>query len=260
MNNTIFDFCEEHDITIDQFYGKQKIEGSLFLNSLTTIPENFNPTVGECLDLSSLTTIPENFNPTVGWNLWLSSLTTIPENFNPTVGECLDLSSLTTIPENFNPTVGGYLDLSSLTTIPENFNPTVGGSLYLSSLTTIPENFNPTVRGEIFLSDGLECKYKKLPLDYVFSWQNCKYIKADMVFVEVVNKEDNVYHVKRLNTSKIFYLMKTENGRWSYFKYIFNIKNADNFAVKFAVKNNDFNDLRKKLDLFNRFRNRDIND
>ena len=69
----------------------------------------------------------------VGGYLYLSSLTSIPEGFNPTVGGSLYLRSLTSIPEGFNPTVGGYLDLSSLTSIPEGFNPTVGGSLYLRS-------------------------------------------------------------------------------------------------------------------------------
>ena len=33
------------------------------------------------LDLSSLTSIPENFNVTVGGTLWLRSLTSIPEKY-----------------------------------------------------------------------------------------------------------------------------------------------------------------------------------
>ena len=49
--------------------------GSLYLDSLTSIPEGFNPTVGGSLDLRSLTSIPEGFNPTVGGSLYLSSLT-----------------------------------------------------------------------------------------------------------------------------------------------------------------------------------------
>ena len=65
--------------------------------------------------------------------MYLNSLTSIPEGFNPTVGGDLYLRSLTSIPEGFNPTVGGYLYLNSLTSIPEGFNPTVGGSLYLRS-------------------------------------------------------------------------------------------------------------------------------
>jgi len=45
----------------------------------------------------------------VGGSLYLSSLTSIPQGFNPTVGGDLDLSSLTSIPQGFNPTVCGSL-------------------------------------------------------------------------------------------------------------------------------------------------------
>ena len=66
-------FCKGAGITLEQFYGKKEIGGSLFLRSLTSIPEGFNPTVGGSLFLSSLTSIPEGFNPTVGGYLDLSS-------------------------------------------------------------------------------------------------------------------------------------------------------------------------------------------
>jgi hypothetical protein len=145
------DFCRAHGITEDQFYGREKVGGDLYLGSLTSIPEGFNPTVGGDLYLRSLTSIPEGFNPTVGGDLYLRSLTSIPEGFNPTVGGDLYLGSLTSIPEGFNPTVGGDLYLGSLTSIPEGFNPTVGGDLYLGSLTSIPEGFNPTVGGDLYL-------------------------------------------------------------------------------------------------------------
>ena len=72
-------------LTDDQFSGKEKIEGHLYLNVLTSIPKGFNPVVGGNLNLRSLTSIPEGFNPVVGYNLWLDSLTEIPENFNPEV-------------------------------------------------------------------------------------------------------------------------------------------------------------------------------
>ena len=67
------EFCKKHGITENQFKGIEKINGSLHLSSLTTIPEGFNPTVGGWLYLSSLTTIPEWFNPTVGGSLDLNS-------------------------------------------------------------------------------------------------------------------------------------------------------------------------------------------
>ena len=90
---TLKEFCKKHNLTEAQATGKEKLCGSLYLNSLTSIPEGFNPTVGGSLDLSSLTSIPEGFNPTVGGWLDLRSLTSIPEGFNPTVGGSLYLRS-----------------------------------------------------------------------------------------------------------------------------------------------------------------------
>jgi len=111
--NKIQSFCKKYNITENQYYGTENITGDLYLMSVTSIPEGFNPTVGCSLYLNSVTSIPEGFNPTVGGYLYLSSVTSIPEGFNPTVGGDLDLRSVTSIPEGFNPTVGGYLYLSS---------------------------------------------------------------------------------------------------------------------------------------------------
>ena len=53
MTNEIKDFCKKHGLTEDQFYGREKYEGSLDLGSLTSIPDTFNPTVGGYLYLGS---------------------------------------------------------------------------------------------------------------------------------------------------------------------------------------------------------------
>ena len=83
--STVERFCKEHGITVDQFYGREKIEGDLYLGSVRTLPEGFgqNLTVGGNLDLGSVTTLPEGFgqNLTVGGNLDLGSVTTLPEGF-----------------------------------------------------------------------------------------------------------------------------------------------------------------------------------
>ena len=60
------EFCNKNNISEAQFFGKEKIGGYLYLGSLTSIPEGFNPTVGGYLYLGRLTSIPEGFNPTVG--------------------------------------------------------------------------------------------------------------------------------------------------------------------------------------------------
>ena len=52
MKNNINDFCEKYKLTLNQFLGIDKIEGSLDLHSVTTLPDGFNPTVGGNLDLN----------------------------------------------------------------------------------------------------------------------------------------------------------------------------------------------------------------
>jgi len=191
-------FKKQYNLTEEQFTGKEIIGGDLYLNSLTSIPEGFNPTVGG--------------------SLYLSSLTSIPEDFNPTVEGYLDLSSLTSIPKGFNPTVGGSLYLYSLTSIPKGFNPTVGGSLNLSSLTSIPKGFNPTVGDGVYLPNKLQSKrkYTKLNINIPISFQNGKYIKIDGIFTEVVNHKGNVWKVKKLNNPKEFYLVTNGAGKYAH--------------------------------------------
>jgi hypothetical protein len=135
MKSIVEKFCKKHGIAAEQFYGREKITGSLYLSSLTSIPEGFNPTVG------------------------------------------------------------GYLDLCSLNSIPEGFNPTVGGSLYLSS--------------------GL-CNYTKLPQDYVFTWENGRYLKVDGILTEVINKKGNFYKVNKVGGNKELYLLTDGNGKWAH--------------------------------------------
>ena len=226
-------FIKDNNLTEEQFLGKDKVGGSLYLNNLTSIPKGFNPTVGGDLYLEGLASIPEGFNPTVGGSLDLSNLTSIPEGFNPTVGSYLDLNNLTSIPKGFNPTLGGSLDLSNLTSIPEGFNPTVGGSLYLNNLTSIPKGFNPTVGGDLYLEglasipkgfnptvggdldlEGLTSNYTKL--EGPILWENGKYIKVDGIFTEVLNQKGNVYKVKKLNNFKEFFLITDGNNKWSH--------------------------------------------
>ena len=92
--NEIKEFCKKYELSEDQFYGREKIAGSLDLSSVTSLPEGFNPNVRRNLDLSSLTSLPESFNPTIGENLDLRSVTSLPENFNLTIDGDLDLCSI----------------------------------------------------------------------------------------------------------------------------------------------------------------------
>ena len=54
MKENIQKFCNKIGITEDQFYGKEKINGSLDLSSVTSLIPGFNPTVGGSLDLRSV--------------------------------------------------------------------------------------------------------------------------------------------------------------------------------------------------------------
>ena len=211
----MIDFCKEISITEDQFYGKEEINGDLYLSYLTSIPDGFNPTVNGSLYLNSLTSIPEGFNPTVEGDLDLRYLTSIPDGFNPTVWWNLYLSNLTSIPEGFNPSVGGCLDLGSLTSIPKGFNPTVGWNLCLNSLTSIPEGFNPIVGGSLYLKFNSE-RVDNIPKDFIFSWKNGKYILVDGIFCKVISKKRNVFTCKKINNSKVFYIVSDGEGNYSH--------------------------------------------
>lgn len=70
MKKDIKNFCKRYGLTENQFYGKEKYNGYLYLSGLTSIPDTFNPTVGGSLYLSGLTSIPDTFNPTVGGYLY----------------------------------------------------------------------------------------------------------------------------------------------------------------------------------------------
>jgi len=108
------------------------------------------------------------------------------------IGGHLDLSGcigLTSLPDGL--TVGGYLDLegcTSLTSLPEGL--IVGGYLDLRGCTIS----NPD-------------KYKSLSDNYLFSWMNGKYIKADGIFSEVINKKGNIYKIRKIGQKEISYLV-----------------------------------------------------
>lgn len=55
MKQEIKEFCKKHNLTEDQFYGRDVVGEGLDLSGLTSIPQGFNPTVGGYLDLRNLT-------------------------------------------------------------------------------------------------------------------------------------------------------------------------------------------------------------
>jgi len=209
----ILKFCEDHKLTEDQFFGREMIKGGLYLNNVTEVPEDFNPTVGGSLFLDNVTKVPEGFNPIVGENLYLDNVVEIPEGFTPIVGINLYLNNLNKIPEGFNPTVGGSLSLNSVTEIPEGFSPTVGINLRLNRVTEIPEGFDPTVGGGIFLKKKIICENKKP--NSILTWQNGKYCSIDRIFAEVVSRKikDNIeiFKLKKISYEDCFFAVVKGN-------------------------------------------------
>ena len=114
--------------------------GGVFLDSLTTLPENVQFNNGWAVSLKSLTTLPENVQFNNSGTVYLDSLTTLPESVQFNNGWNVYLSSLTLLPENVQFNNSGYVYLDSLTTLFENVHFNNGGSVSLDSLTTLPEN------------------------------------------------------------------------------------------------------------------------
>ena len=119
----------------------------------------------------------------------------------------------------------------------------IEGSLDLSGLTSIPKEFNPTVGGGLYLS-GLTAEKKPLPSNYMFSWQNGKYIKVDGIFTGVISHKKNVYHVKKLGSEKIIYLV-TDGERWSHGQTLREAKDDLIFKVSNRTRE-DYKDLKLK--------------
>jgi hypothetical protein len=183
VTKEVKEFCKKFNITENQYFGIDKIEGNLDLPNFNgTLPDSL--TVGGYLDLRSFNgTLPDsltvggclylpNFNGTlpdsltVGGDLYLPNFNgTLPDSltvggdldlrsFNGTlpdsltVGGCLDLPNFNgTLPDSL--TVGGYLDLRSFNgTLPDSL--TVGGYLDLRSFNgTLPDSL--TVGGCLYL-------------------------------------------------------------------------------------------------------------
>lgn len=82
----------------------------------------------------------------------------------------------------------------------------VGGDLDLGSVTSIPEGFKNV---ESWKAERVKKPIGKIytPKNKLLVWQNGKYVKADGIFTEVVNKHGNVYKVKKVHSQKEFYLV-----------------------------------------------------
>jgi mannitol/fructose-specific phosphotransferase system IIA component len=133
--------------------GKQitVLGGSVYLGSLTTLPEGIKFENQGYVYLRSLTTLPEGIKFENQGYVDLRSLTTLPEGIKFENQGYVELRSLTTLPEGIKFENQGYVELRSLTTLPEGIKFENQGSVYLGSLTTLPEGIKFENQGYVDL-------------------------------------------------------------------------------------------------------------
>jgi hypothetical protein len=259
-------FCEEHEISFDQFIGKDVIERTLYLNSVTKLVEGFNPTVcgSLCLDsvtkpikgfnptvggnlsMDSVTEVIEGFNPTVGGSLWLDSVTKLVKGFNPTVGDSLCMDSVTELVKGFNPTVGGYLWMDSVTKLIKGFNPTVGSNLSMDSVTKLIKGFNPTVGGCLSMdsvTDKDSISFTKINGDFI-DFKN-GYISCEGIFMEVDSHRGNVWIGHKVGKKEKIFLVTDGNQKYSHGETLKEAKEDLIFKVD-GRRPDDFKHLNKE--------------
>jgi hypothetical protein len=84
-----------------------------------------------------------------------------------------------------------------------------------TGITSLPEGL--TVGGSLDLGGtGITSTCKKLSLGYILTWRNGKYLLADGIFTEVISHRGNVYHVRKIASKDIIYLITDGNGKWSH--------------------------------------------
>jgi hypothetical protein len=242
MKKETLKFIKENNISNYSFDENENLTvgGSLYLGNtaITSLPDNL--TVGDSLDLgnTAITSLPDNL--TVGGSLDLgnTAITSLPDNL--TVGDSLYLgnTAITSLPDNL--TVGGslYLRNTAITSLPDNL--TVGGYLYLgnTAITSLPDNL--TVGGSLDLGNTAitnKENYKRLSENHVFFWENSKnkFLKADGIFSQIVEKKRNIYTIKEFGSKKISYL--ATNGKY----------NAHGNTIEEAKRDLQFKRIAEKL-------------
>ena len=116
---------------------------------------------------------------------------------------------------------GGYLDLrgTQIQSLPDNL--TVGGYLDLgyTQIQSLPDNL--TVGGGFDLrgtpitdTSMVNCQFTVNMVDKL--WSNSKFIKVDGMFAEKVSHHGNVWEVKKINSTKTFFIVTDGNGKYAH--------------------------------------------
>ena len=194
-------FKKETGYTLEYNDGVYSYGGSLNLRRapIQSLPDNL--TVGGHLDLrdTPIQSLPDNL--TVGGSLYLrgTPIQSLPDNL--TVGGSLDLvgTPIQSLPDNL--AVGGYLDLKGtpIQSLPDNL--AVGGYLYLGG-TPITDTSMVNRKFTVNMVDKL--------------WSNSKFIMVDGMFAEKVTHHGNLWEVKKINSTKTFFIVTDGNGKYAH--------------------------------------------
>jgi len=116
-------------------------QGSVNLNSLTTLPDGTSFTNRGCVYLDYLTTLPDGTSFANQGSVNLYSLTTLPDGTSFANQGGVNLYSLTTLPDGTSFNNRGHVNLYSLTTLPDGTSFANQGSVNLRSLTNETQNY-----------------------------------------------------------------------------------------------------------------------
>ena len=102
-------------------------------------------------------------------------------------------------------TIGGnlWLDNNQLKEVSFPEGMTIGGGLWLDNnqLTSTPDTSHIN---------------RTAPDIFQWEWHGRKYIKADDIFQQLIERKGNVCHVKSIGSDKITYLVTDGNGKWAH--------------------------------------------
>ncbi|MBU1067718.1 hypothetical protein KKE60_08005 [Patescibacteria group bacterium] len=127
-------------------------KGSVYLPSLTSLPEGTTFENKGHVGLPSLTSLSEGTKFKNKGKVYLSSLTSLPEGTKFENEGYVGLSSLTSLPVGTTFKNKGYVGLPSLTSLPEGTTFENEGGVYLPSLTSLSEGTKFKNKGKVYLS------------------------------------------------------------------------------------------------------------
>ena len=149
ISDQLKEFAQLHKLSQEQVLGQEPINGPLFLNEATELPEGFNPHVKGSFYANKVKTLPDGFSPKVSGDLSLDGVEELTGDFRPEVGDTLLMRGLKTLDKRFQATVVNDIYADSVKSIQDGFSLRIEGSLYLNALEEITESMELSVKGNL---------------------------------------------------------------------------------------------------------------